>query len=256
MKKTLDDYIDHSVGNSDRHHQVIYYSVKMMVKNEWDKDPNFQVNEIWLKNLIQEIINRSKHYRLKHTEHNAKTIDNQVRQLMVKIPQWKRTYKPFEPPKTNEAKWLPEWIFNKISNDHKAKETFFNWWLKNGNIKEANMLSSMVRGKHKLYTKSTISRWINEHNRKNGLEVKRGGKREGSGNKIKDVKKDRIITLHKQGLSINKIHQELKTDKRTVGEVLIIYLIKKGFSKEEIVKKLKIKIQTIDKVLKKNNIMV
>jgi hypothetical protein len=220
MKKTLDDYIDHSVGNSDRHHQVIFYSVKMMVKNEWDKDPNFQVNETWLKNLIQEIINRSKHYRLKHTEHNAKTINNQVRQIKKLIPQWKRTYKPYERPTTSETKWLEDWIMKKISNDHRAKETFFYWWLKNGNIKEANMLASLVRGKIKPYTKSTIRRWLNEYNRKNGVEIKRGGKREGSGNKITDVKKHRIITLHKQGFSMNKIHQELKTDKRTIKRIL------------------------------------
>ena len=220
MKKTLDDYIDEAAGNSDRHHQVIYYAVEMMVKNEWDKDQNFQVNETWLKNLIQEIINRSKHYELKHTDHNAKTINNQVRQLMKEIPRFRRTYKPFKPPTKSETKWLEDWIMKKISNDYKAKETFFYWWLKNGDIKNANMLASLVRRKPKPYTKSTIRRWLNEYNRKNGVEIKRGGKREGSGNKIKDVKKEKIINLHKQGYSMNKIHQELKTDKRTIKRVL------------------------------------
>jgi len=220
MKKTLDDYIEKSAEWSTRHHEIIYYSVKNMVKDEWDKDPDFRVNETWLKTLIQEIINRSKHYRLKHTEHNAKTINNQVRQLMRKIPEWKRTYKPFEPPTTRETKWIEDWIMKKISNDHRAKETFFYWWLKNGDIKKANMLASLVRRKPKPYTKSTIRRWLNEYHRKNGMEIKRGGKREGAGNKITGVKKEEIINLHKQGYSMNKIHQQLKTDKRTIKKVL------------------------------------
>ncbi|MDR2593485.1 MAG: hypothetical protein LBC87_01770 [Fibromonadaceae bacterium] len=220
MKKTLDDYIEKSAEWADRHHQVIYYSVRMAVKMEWDKDPYFSVTRGWLKTTIQEIINKSKHYRLKHTEHNAKTINNQVNQLFRQIPKWKQTYKPYEPPKTSETKWLPDFIMKKISNDHRAKEIFFYWWLKNGNIKEANMLASLVRRKPKPYTKPTIRKWLNEYNRKNGVEIKRGGKREGAGNKIKDVKKEKIINLHKQGYSINKIHQELKTDKRTIKKVL------------------------------------
>jgi len=220
MKKTLDDYIEKSVDWADRHHQVIYYGAKMAVKMEWDKNQDFNVTRGWLKNIIQEIINKSKHRRLKHTEHNAKTINNQVNQLYRQIPEWRRTYKPYEPPKTSETKWLPEHIMKKISNDHRAKEIFFYWWLKNGDIKKANMLASLVRRKPKPYTKSTIRRWLNEYNRKNGVEIKRGGKREGSGNRINDVKKVEIINLHKQGYSINKIHQELKSDKRTIKKVL------------------------------------
>lgn len=108
----------------------------------------------------------------------------------------------------------------KVCNDKRAKDTFFHWWLKDGDVKKANMLASLVRGKIKPYTKSTISRWLNEYHIKNGVEIKRGGKREGSGNKIIDVKRRQIIILHKQGLSMNKISKELKTDKRTINKVL------------------------------------
>jgi len=53
-----------------------------------------------------------------------------------------------------------------------------------------------------------------------GVKDKRGGKRQGSGRKLTDEKKEKIITLYKQDFSMNKISKEVKSDKRTIKKVL------------------------------------
>lgn len=229
--------------------QAVYYVAENIVRDEWNKNLNFTPTELWLKNLITEITEQPLFLQFKKSiKRYRKTVEQHTTLLMYEIPKWKKNFKP-QPTKEDRLALLKENLLkgskNKAAKDVKVKKTFIIWYNKGMGLKEAErtfpqikllnltsqeeinfeaakLMTAMVNGKNKPMSDYTCRKWVNEERRKAGEVVKRGGKREGSGYKMSDKRKNEIISYFKNNpnFSLNKISEELKCDKRTIKKVL------------------------------------